>query len=112
MLVLTRKSEQKIVLGKGKDAIVVTILKINGDYVSIGFEAPADVVILREEVLREIEKENEGGAIKRGAIDLKSMKNGLKLSKTRGATPNLLKGGSDKDCATEESKLPAEPPCR
>jgi carbon storage regulator len=47
MLVLSRKESQRIRLG---DSIVVTIVKISGDKVRIGIEAPADVLVLREEL--------------------------------------------------------------
>ena len=47
MLVLSRKESQRIRLG---DAIVVTIVKISGDKVRIGIEAPTDVLVLRDEL--------------------------------------------------------------
>lgn len=47
MLVLTRKVEQKILIDKN---ITITILKINGDQVSIGIDAPRSVAIVREEL--------------------------------------------------------------
>jgi carbon storage regulator len=47
MLVLSRKESQRIRLG---DSIVVTIVKISGDKVRIGVEAPSDVLILRDEL--------------------------------------------------------------
>ena len=47
MLVLSRKESQRIRLG---DSIVVTIVKISGDNVRIGIEAPADVLVLRDEL--------------------------------------------------------------
>lgn len=66
MLVLTRKSNEKIVIGKQKQ-IVVTILKIQGDKVSIGIEAPDDEPIMRKELLlrdseKPIDKINEAEA--------------------------------------------------
>ena len=48
MLVLTRKAEQKILIGNN---IVITVLKVTGDQVSIGIEAPKEWQILREELL-------------------------------------------------------------
>lgn len=48
MLVLTRKVEQKIRIGK---KVIVTILRIQGEQVSVGIEAPDDVEIVREELL-------------------------------------------------------------
>jgi len=47
MLVLSRKESQRIRLG---DSIVVTIVKISGDKVRIGIEAPSDVLVLRDEL--------------------------------------------------------------
>jgi carbon storage regulator len=47
MLVLSRKESQRIRLG---DSIVVTIVKISGDKVRIGIEAPAEVLVLRDEL--------------------------------------------------------------
>ena len=47
MLVLSRKESQRIRLG---DSIVVTIVKISGDKVRVGIEAPAEVLVLRDEL--------------------------------------------------------------
>lgn len=47
MLVLSRKESQRIRLG---DSIVVTIVKIGGDKVRVGIEAPDDVLVLRDEL--------------------------------------------------------------
>lgn len=47
MLVLSRKETQRIRLG---DSIVITIVKIGGDKVRIGIDAPADVLVLRDEL--------------------------------------------------------------
>jgi carbon storage regulator len=48
MLVLNRKIGQRVLLG---DEIVITVVKVNGGGVRIGIEAPAEVPILREELL-------------------------------------------------------------
>lgn len=50
MLVLTRKSEEKITIGKDKK-IIITILKIQGDKVSIGIEADKETPIFRNELI-------------------------------------------------------------
>lgn len=47
MLVLSRKERERIRLG---DSIVLTVVQVSGDRVRIGVEAPADVLILREEL--------------------------------------------------------------
>ena len=47
MLVLSRRESEKIRLG---DSIVLTIVRVSGDKVRLGIEAPPDVVVLREEL--------------------------------------------------------------
>lgn len=49
MLVLTRKKDQKIYIG---DDVVITIVKINGDQVSIGIEAPKECRIIRDDLVK------------------------------------------------------------
>jgi carbon storage regulator len=48
MLVLTRKTNQSIVIG---DDIEITVLSVSGDKVRIGIEAPRDIAVFRREVL-------------------------------------------------------------
>lgn len=47
MLVLSRRENERIKLG---DAIVVTVVRVSGDRVRLGIEAPTDVLILRGEL--------------------------------------------------------------
>ncbi|MBX9791989.1 MAG: carbon storage regulator [Pirellulales bacterium] len=47
MLVLSRRESQCIKLG---DAIVVTVVRLAGDKVRLGIQAPADMVVLRGEL--------------------------------------------------------------
>ena len=47
MLVLSRKESEKIMLG---DSIVLTIVRVSGDRVRLGIEAPSDMLILRKEL--------------------------------------------------------------
>jgi carbon storage regulator len=47
MLVLSRRESERIRLG---DSIVLTIVKIAGDKVRVGIEAPDSVLVLRDEL--------------------------------------------------------------
>jgi carbon storage regulator len=60
MLVLTRKSNQSIMIG---DDIEVSVLAIMGEKVRIGIQAPRDVPVFRREFYLEIQRESaEAGA--------------------------------------------------
>ena len=59
MLVLTRKSNQSIMIG---DDIEVSVLAIMGEKVRIGIEAPRSVPVFRKEVYVEIQEDRERGA--------------------------------------------------
>ncbi len=47
MLVLSRRERQRIKLG---DSIVVTVVRVSGDKVRLGIEAPPNVLVLRDEL--------------------------------------------------------------
>ena len=47
MLVLSRRESERIRLGK---SIVVTVVRVSGDKVRLGIEAPRDMLVLREEL--------------------------------------------------------------
>jgi carbon storage regulator len=49
MLVLSRKLNQRIVIG---DSIVLTVVKIQGNIVRLGIEAPPEVEVVRDELLQ------------------------------------------------------------
>jgi carbon storage regulator len=51
MLVLTRKSNQSIMIG---DHIEVSVLSVLGEKVRIGIQAPREVPVFRKEVFLEI----------------------------------------------------------
>ena len=65
MLVLTRKSNQSIMIG---DDIEVSVLAIMGEKVRIGIEAPRKVPVFRKEVYLEIQQERADGT-EREAVD-------------------------------------------
>ena len=52
MLVLSRKRGEGIVIG---DDVTVTVLEVHGQQVKLGFGAPAEVPIHREEIHRRLE---------------------------------------------------------
>src|SRR3954453_14781911 len=54
VLVLTRKSNQSIMIG---DEIEVSVLSIMGEKVRIGIQAPRDIPVFRKEVYLEIQSE-------------------------------------------------------
>jgi carbon storage regulator len=47
MLVLSRREKERIKLG---DSIVVTVVRLSGDRVRLGIEAPPHVLVLRDEL--------------------------------------------------------------
>ena len=73
MLVLTRKSNQSIMIG---DDIEVSVLAVMGEKVRIGISAPRDVPVFRKEVYLEIQLDNTEGdqreAVAKALEDLKS----------------------------------------
>ena len=60
MLVLTRKSNQSIMIG---DDIEISVLAIMGEKVRIGIEAPRSVPVFRREVYVEIQEDREAGEV-------------------------------------------------
>jgi carbon storage regulator len=59
MLVLTRKSNQSIMIG---DDIEVSVLAIMGEKVRIGIQAPRDIPVFRKEVYLEIQQEEQASS--------------------------------------------------
>ena len=66
MLVLTRKSNQSIMIG---DDIEVSVLAIMGEKVRIGIQAPRDVPVFRREVYLEIQQEAAAKGNAREEVD-------------------------------------------
>ena len=56
MLVLSRKKDEKIVIGEN---ITLMVIEIRGDKVRLGIDAPRDVAVHREEVYDAIRRESE-----------------------------------------------------
>ena len=53
MLVLSRKQNERIRVG---DSVVVTVVRVSGDKVRIGIEAPASMRVLRDELEDEVDE--------------------------------------------------------
>ena len=71
MLVLTRKMDEQIVIG---DQIKLTVLRVRGNTVRIGIEAPRDIRIVRGELERHeqhtVDLDLDAGELDMGAGDL------------------------------------------
>ena len=70
MLVLSRKADESIVLGKD---IEIKVLSIEEDRVKIGITAPLDVEIFRKEIYLEIQEENKKAGSQ--TVDMNKLKN-------------------------------------
>lgn len=81
MLVLTRKTEDKIKIG---DNIIVTVLEVDGGNVKIGIDAPREIQILRMEVVEQIKQENIESASK----EINDIKEAAELIKRKGGGQN------------------------
>jgi len=64
MLILSRKSGESIVID---GRIRVKIVRVEGDVVKIGIEAPMDVPVHRQEVYDEIQRNNEQALVRQSA---------------------------------------------
>jgi carbon storage regulator len=59
MLILSRKINEKIMIG---DDISVTVIEIRGDQIRIGVDAPKQVKVYRQEVFDLVKAENQAAA--------------------------------------------------
>jgi carbon storage regulator len=63
MLVLTRRSNQSIMIG---DDIEVSVLSVMGDKVRLGIDAPANIPVFRTEIYLEIQSQEDEKEIAKG----------------------------------------------
>ncbi|MCQ2579567.1 MAG: carbon storage regulator CsrA [Treponemataceae bacterium] len=66
MLILTRKTNEKIRIGND---ITITIIEVRGDQVKVGIEAPKDVKVFRQEVFNAIQNENRAAVVNTANLD-------------------------------------------
>jgi carbon storage regulator CsrA len=85
MLVLTRKLQEKITIAGN---ITVTVLRVKGQTVRIGIEAPRDIRVVRGELPLEVAKELMGEASEPAAA--------------------LSSGDEGEDAASVSTKLPSK----
>jgi carbon storage regulator len=65
MLVLTRRPGQSILVG---DNVELVVVRIEGDRVVLGIDAPRDVRVVRAELLRDVEVEVQVASAARDRI--------------------------------------------
>ncbi|MCT4663305.1 MAG: carbon storage regulator CsrA [Tissierellales bacterium] len=70
MLVLSRKKNESIMIGKD---IEIVVSEIEDGKVKLGIKAPKDIEIHRKEIFEEIQEENRAAMSKKN-VDLKSVK--------------------------------------
>lgn len=88
MLVLSRKQQQEIVIG---DNVKITVLKVKGNTVRLGIEAPRDVKVIRGELPREDDQPEMANVTVVFNDPVDRPKN------SRGAEPGVLKFQSTDD---------------
>ncbi len=63
MLILSRKTNESIVID---GRIVIKIVRVDGEVVKVGIEAPSDVPVHRQEVYDEIQRANREALTRTG----------------------------------------------
>ncbi len=67
MLVLSRKVGESVII---QGNIKITVLEISGNQIKLGFEAPNDVLIFRQEIYEKVVDENKNALM----VNRKSLK--------------------------------------
>lgn len=80
MLVLTRRTGQKIVIG---NEVVVELLGVTGDTVKLGISAPSQTSVHRHEIFLEIQQANISADVAVGTIDGAALESLSGLIRTR-----------------------------
>lgn len=71
MLVIGRKKGESVLIG---DNIEITVLRVDDGNVKIAISAPKSVVILRKELYKAVEEENQQAVVKDMSL-IKNLKN-------------------------------------
>lgn len=83
VLILARKTGEAIAIG---DSITIKVLEVKNGQVKIGVEAPADVMVHREEIYLRIMEENRKAAMEAPA-DLSSLSSVFSGDRTKNIKP-------------------------
>lgn len=59
MLVLSRQTDESIIIGDHDCKIVITVVEVRGDKVRLGIEAPRDIPVHRQEVYDAIQRQRQ-----------------------------------------------------
>ncbi len=63
MLALTRRTGEGVTMAiPGIGRVRVLILKLSGNYIRLGFDAPPEIVIFRDEIQEQIDRDQSGSA--------------------------------------------------
>lgn len=66
MLILTRRVGETVMIG---DEVSVTVLRVKGNQVRLGVNAPKTVSVQREEIFQRIQQENAGAPVNAEAAE-------------------------------------------
>ena len=80
MLVLSRRTGQKIVIG---NEVVVDVLAVSGEGVRLGISAPSETSVHRHEVFVEIQEANQSAEFVAEDFENAALENLAKLVKTK-----------------------------
>lgn len=95
MLILSRKIGESIVIQVGDKKIKFTIVEMNNGNIKIGFEAPKDIKIYRNEVYEEIVTQNKASilsSVDKLKVLSESMPNRIKKAKNIKAEEEEIDG--------------------
>lgn len=67
MLVLTRKTNQSVMIG---DDVEVTVLAVMGDKVRLGIQAPREIPVFRDEIYLEMQESNADSDLATASADV------------------------------------------
>lgn len=95
MLVLTRKLQEKIRIG---DSVTITVLRVKGQAVRIGIEAPREVRVVRGELTLSENQADNGDCEATIVVE--------------NSAPLVPAAGSGDESATESASSSTEPPRR